>query len=192
MLALVGIVHPRLLITRSVVAALTPAELAASLAHEMEHSSSWDNLKRLLIRASPDLLAWTATARTIERRWAAASEHNADRRAAADGPAARCALASALVKIARMMTLAASTPTKGKAESFWGRRGEPICTLVDGGDITTRVERLLADAAPASDRRLTTTAVGVGIAGAIACTTVYAPLLRIVHTATEILVNSLP
>ena len=83
LMALVGILRPRLLVTRGLMHALSDEELAACVAHELGHSQAWDNLKRLAMRASPDLLSGTATAREIERRWAS--------------------LASALVKVARLM-----------------------------------------------------------------------------------------
>ena len=140
--ALVGILRPRLFITRRVVAALTDEELAASVAHELGHRRALDNLKRLAMRTAPDFLATTSVAGALERRWASASEHVADRSACemaalADRGRARCALASAIVKVARMM------PPMAPA-------AEPICTLVDGGDIASRVRSLLDDGAPAA------------------------------------------
>jgi Zn-dependent protease with chaperone function len=177
-MALVGVFRPRLLVTRGLVGALTDEELAASVAHEVGHSRAWDNLKRLLMRAAPDVLTSTAAARAIERRWASASEHSADRMAASDSPVARCALASALVKVARL-TLTV-TPI-----------AEPISTLVDGGEIVSRVERLLADAAPPVRRRSVLGWISLVLV-AIAAAASYGPLVRLVHTATEVLVHSLP
>jgi len=178
LMALVGVLRPRLIVTRGLVAALTDEELAASIGHEVGHSRARDNLTRLLMRATPDLLTATPAARAIERRWASAAEHRADRMAADGSPVARCALASALVKVARLTP--AVTPL-----------AEPISTLIDGGEIASRVERLLADATPSARRRSVVgwTALGVG-----AATTAvgYAPALRFVHTVTELLVHSLP
>jgi len=98
--------------------------------------------------------------------------------AAHDGPVARCALASALVKVARLTP--AMTPL-----------AEPISTLIDGGEIASRVERLLTDATPSAGRR---SALGwTALAGGAAATAVvYAPALRFVHSVTELLVRSLP
>ena len=79
--ALVGVLRPRLFITRRVVGALTGEELAASVAHELGHWRALDNLKRLAMRAAPDLLAMTSVAGDLERRWTSGSEHLADRRA---------------------------------------------------------------------------------------------------------------
>ena len=176
-MALAGVVRPRLLVTRSLVEALTPEELAASVAHEIGHAHARDNLKRLLMRAAPDLFFATRRARLVEQRWAAASEHRADRMAGGEQPAARCALASALVKVAR---LTISTPPIA----------EPISTLVGGGDIASRVRNLLDDAVPAGPlRRMRWTVVGVSAIVGIAA---YAPLLQAVHHTTEALVYFLP
>jgi Zn-dependent protease with chaperone function len=178
-IALVGVLRPKLLVTRGLVAALTDEELAASVAHEIGHSRAKDNLKRLVMRATPDLLAFTSCARAIERRWASAAEHRADRIAAAGHPEARCALASALVKVARLMPTI--TPI-----------AQPISTLVDGGEIASRVERLLVDSAPVTRRGTPVAAWTTALLVAAACGVSYAPLLRLVHITTEILVRSLP
>lgn len=183
-MALVGVLRPRLLVTRGLVAALTEEELAASVAHEIGHSRARDNLKRLLMLASPDILTSTTAARAIERRWLSASEQSADRMAASESPAARCALASALVKVARLMPV---TPKPGRGNGW-----EPISTLVDGGEIVSRVERLLADAAPPARRRTPAIAWTGVMLIAIACAMNYTTLLQLVHAATEALVHSLP
>jgi len=175
-MALVGVLRPRLLITQPVLDALTDEELSAAVAHELGHRRALDNLKRLAMRAAPDLLSATRVARALERRWAVASEHAADR-GAGNGDRARCALAAALVKVARL------TPPVTPI-------GEPISALVDGGDITSRVQRLLDDAPTARRGR-----TARWLAPAIALSTLiltYTPLLRTVHAVTEILVNSLP
>src|SRR5438067_3197361 len=54
MMALAGVVRPRLIVTRGVVQALTADELRAAVAHEIGHLRAWDNLKRLAMRAAPD------------------------------------------------------------------------------------------------------------------------------------------
>ena len=182
--ALVGVLRPRLFIARRVVGALTDEELAASVAHELGHWRALDNLKRLAMRTAPDLLATTSVASDLERRWASASEHLADRRACetvnvVDRGRARCALASAIVKVARM-----TAPMAPNAE--------PICNLVDCGDIASRVRSLLDDGTPAVARaRSRRRWIGPGVAAA-ALVFGYAPLLRAVHLATEILVHTLP
>jgi Zn-dependent protease with chaperone function len=177
MMALAGVFRPRLLVTRGVVDALTEEELRAGIAHEIGHLRARDNLKRLAMRAAPDVLVSTRTAAAIEARWASAAEHDADRAGAAD-KATRCALASALVKVAKLTPL--STPL-----------GEPISTLVDGGDIASRVHRLLDDGAPpASVGQLRRLSTAVAIVGTVVLS--YSPLLWLVHEATELIVNTLP
>jgi Zn-dependent protease with chaperone function len=178
-IALSGVVRPRLLITRGLLNVLSDAELSASVAHEVGHQRALDNLKRLAMRAAPDLLAGSPAARIIEQRWASAAEHAADRLAGARDAAARCALASALVKVARL------TPPVPPA-------AEPISTLIAGGDISSRVQQLLDDRETGATRASTT--AGLGLAGltAIGTMLVYSPLMRLVHEATEILVRTLP
>jgi Zn-dependent protease with chaperone function len=175
-MALVGVLRPRLLIARGVLQALSGEELSASVAHEIGHQRAWDNLKRLAMRAAPDLMTTTSAARAIERRWASASERVADRQACRSGRA-RCALASALVKVARLMP--SVTPI-----------AEPISTLVDGGEIASRVHSLLEDAPDAEAQRASWHWAALALAFPIAAL-VYAPLLRGVHALTELIVNSL-
>jgi hypothetical protein len=181
--ALVGVLRPRLFIARRVVRALTGEELAASVAHELGHWRALDNLKRLAMRTAPDLLATTSVASDLEQCWASASEHLADRRACetvnvVDRGRARCALAAAIVKVARMTAPMAPT-------------AEPISSLVDSGDLASRVRSLLDDGTPAARTRSRRRWIGPGVAAA-ALAFGYAPLLRAVHVATEILVHSLP
>jgi Zn-dependent protease with chaperone function len=181
-MALVGIFRPRLIVSRGLVEALTPEEIAAGAAHEAAHHRAYDNFKRLAIRSAPDLLRWTAAARTLERKWAAAAEHNADRTATfAESRAVRLALASALVKVARLM------PPKVIV-------GEPISTLVGGGAIASRVRRLV-DEAPDMCAGCTLAGrwrVATAVAGAAGFAAGYVPLLQAVHRATELLVQHLP
>ncbi|HEV8346956.1 MAG TPA: M48 family metalloprotease [Vicinamibacterales bacterium] len=178
-MALAGVFRPRLFVTRGLIDALTEEELAASVAHELRHSRAWDNLKRLAMCAVPDLLTTTGVARTIERRWASAAEHAADRMCGRADAAMRCALASALVKVARL------TPPEPIV-------AEPISTLIGGGEIAARVRVLLDDRAAAPERRRRSLEwLGAAIVAAVLAST-YGPLLRSVHELTEILVHSLP
>jgi len=180
-LALVGVLRPRLLATRGLIDALTPEELSAAVAHEIGHSRAWDNLKRLAVRSAPDVLPPTGAIRALERRWASSAEHHADHLASDHDPRARCALASALLKVARLFPPPAPT-------------SEPISVLVGGGDIASRVRRLLDDRAAitASARAarplywLATLALGPG------AVITYGPLLHAIHETTELVVRSLP
>ena len=187
-MVLVGIFKPKLFISRRVIASLSEDELAASVAHEDGHRRAFDNLKRLALCAAPDFLATTSVARDLERRWASAAERAADRRAwaATDGDAGagrRCALASAIVKVARLMPPA-------------GPITEPISTLVDGSDIESRVHGLLdADGVierRSARRRRIASAIVAAIATIVFAARGYAPLLRAAHDLSELLVRSLP
>src|SRR5262249_2820490 len=184
--------RPRLIVARGLIEALTPEELAASIDHEIGHFRARDNLKRLAMRMAPDVLRWTAIAADIERKWAAASEHAADAGAAiVRSRAKRLALASALVKVARLMPVTVLV-------------SEPISTLVGGGEIATRVRRLINDQPEleeigygATSRRLgghrVVLRASVALAGAVLLLAVgYAPLVETVHRVTEVLVQSLP
>ncbi len=178
MMALVGVLRPRLLVTRGLIDALTGSELAASVAHEIGHRRALDNLKRLLMRTAPDCFS-SAAARAIEHRWVAAAERAADRTATGGDAADRCALASALVKVARLMP-AAPVPTI-----------EPISLLVTDGDIAARVRVLLSDAPPPSPRRSTAVRwLAAGLALTVLALA-YTPLVRAVHAATEVLVRAI-
>lgn len=177
MMALVGVLRPRLLVTRGLVDALTSAELAASVAHEIGHHRALDNLKRLLMRSAPDFLSWSGTARALERRWAAAAERAADRIAAGSDAHERCTLASALVKVARLRPICVPS-------------AEPISMLVAGGDITSRVHTLLGDAPPPRPNRMPALGWIMGGITLVPLAASYSPLLHAVHEATEVLVRS--
>ena len=67
---------------------------------------------------------------------------------------------------------------------------EPISTLVDGGDIASRVRSLLDDASAGGRDAALPPRAGSAPRVAVAALAVgYAPLLRVVHVATEILVR---
>jgi len=182
MMALVGLLRPRLIVTRGLMHALTPEEIAAGAAHEAAHGRARDNLARLAMRAAPDFLGWTRAARRLEQRWAAAAEYRADAASIASSSGARLALASALVKAARLMPVVRAT-------------SEPISTLVGGGEIAGRVEWLIDDsrAATAAGRGTLRARWMLLAAVAIAAFVLaYVPLLETIHAATEVLVQRLP
>ena len=192
LMALVGLRSPRVFVSDRLVETLSRDELDATLAHEASHARSHDNLKRLLMRLLPDALAMVPMAGTIERHWASAAEHAADRAATGGDAAARCTLASALVKVARLMPTADTSAGSGfsgtSGDTFSGT-SDPISTLVGGGDLAARVESLLSDSPAAA----TSWAVRwPGLAAVAVAAIAYAPAVRAVHEITEILVNSLP
>ena len=102
-IAIVGVLRPRLFIASQVLTLLTPAEIKASLAHENWHLTSRDNLKRGVLRACRDSLLLVPCGSLLDREWAEAAEAAADEQAAGAGHGVALDLASALVKIARII-----------------------------------------------------------------------------------------
>ncbi len=109
LIAVVGAFRQRLFIAKQVFQSLTPAELTAALEHETGHILAHDNLKRAVVRACRDL-AIIPGGRSLDRAWLEASEAAADEFAARRGRKIGLDLASALVKIARMIP-AGARPT---------------------------------------------------------------------------------
>ncbi len=106
-IAVIGVIRPRLFVGSRIFDALDGAELRAAVAHEAGHLAACDNLKRWLMRACRDALVIVPTGRTLDRAWSDATESAADERAARAGADVALDLASALVKIARMIPVGA-------------------------------------------------------------------------------------
>lgn len=87
-----------------VISACSTDELQQVIAHEAAHAAARDNLKQLMLVASPDVLCWTRIGAALTQRWRAAAELEADQRATANDPRRRLALAAALIKVARART----------------------------------------------------------------------------------------
>jgi len=102
-IAIVGTLRPRLFIAGDVLSALTRDEMAAAIAHECGHLAARDNLKRTLLRICRDSLFLVPFGRTVDRLWAQSAESAADEFAARQSPDVALNLASALVRIAKMV-----------------------------------------------------------------------------------------
>jgi Zn-dependent protease with chaperone function len=102
-IAVVGTFRPRLFIAEHVLTTLTEEELSAALSHEYGHMAAHDNLKRSLMRASRAALMIIPCGRLLDRAWGEASESAADEHAAQTSSNVALELASALVRIARMI-----------------------------------------------------------------------------------------
>jgi len=102
-IAVVGIMRPRLFIAAQVFDGLADDELAAALAHERRHVEARDNLKRALLQAGQDALLFFPVGRVLARSWQRESELAADEFAASAGKAAALNLASAIIKISRLI-----------------------------------------------------------------------------------------
>lgn len=133
LLALGGILRPRLVISRGVVRALGAEQLAAALRHERAHWAARDNLKRLCMLLTPGILPFAGSSATLERGWRKFTEWAADDRAVAGSERRSFALAAALVRVARMTADAPQPPVAAHL-------------LGDADQLSARVERLLRPA----------------------------------------------
>jgi Zn-dependent protease with chaperone function len=102
-IAVVGAIRPRLFIAGHVLESLTEEELAAAIAHEYGHLAAQDNFKRSVMRISRAALLLIPCGRWLDRAWSEASESAADEHAAQQSSQVALDLASALVRIARMI-----------------------------------------------------------------------------------------
>jgi len=131
-MAVAGVLHPRLLVSQDVMNALSDEQKEAAFRHEAAHGASRDNLKRLLFLLSPDVLPFVRSFSKLENGWARFTEWAADD-AAVDGDQSRAlSLAAALVRVAKLGVHA--TPSY------------LLSSLVDSDrDLATRVDRLLRE-----------------------------------------------
>jgi Zn-dependent protease with chaperone function len=179
LVALGGIVRPRLVISRGVISALSPDELAAALRHERAHWTSRDNLKRLCILLTPGILPFAGSSRTLERGWRKFTEWAADDSAVAGSTRRSFALAAALVRVARM--------TADEPQS-------PLARLLgDADQLAARVDRLLRPAPPsqlpAGPRPILALSAILLMAGSLAAAVLQPAALYSVHLALEHLVE---
>src|SRR6185295_6121004 len=117
----------------------TPEELRAILAHEQGHAERRDNLGRLLIAVTPDIIAWLSLSKRMAAAWHDAAEEAADECADALGERGRVLLAEALIRVARL------APAGPPAVL-------PASALYRGENIERRVRRLLSPLAPMTIR----------------------------------------
>lgn len=133
-IAVVGTLRPRLFIAEQVLRTLKEPELAAAIAHEHGHLQARDNLKRSTLRACSNLLLVVPFGRSLDHAWAGAAEAAADEHAAATNPESALNLASALVKIAKLVPSGA-------------RANVPVAAYLVGIEETqgvkTRIQRLI-------------------------------------------------
>ena len=170
--AIAGILKPRLYVSRRVLAALSREELAAVVEHEAAHLRRRDNLVRLVLCACPDPLAWSPHGEALERAWSAATERESD--AVVGSESRRLDLASALVKVARLAE--GRSLTISAAAAFYA--GDPIAD---------RVKRLLepAEAPRAASPRMRL-GISIAMAGVMLLLADTEPtLLRDVYAVTE-------
>jgi beta-lactamase regulating signal transducer with metallopeptidase domain len=159
-IAVVGIVRPRLFIAARVLETLNQEELTSAIAHEGGHLAAQDNFKRALLRACRDVLMIVPCGRTLDRAWAEAAECAADEHAAQQSPEIALNLASALVKIAKMVPVGA-------------RATVPLAAFLVGVEETrgvkARVRRLLEIASNGHLRRSTNPILIQAVSAASIC-----------------------
>lgn len=129
-LALAGVLRPRIVLSRAVLRSLSPEQLETALSHERAHSISRDNLKRWLLLVAPDPIPFFRGLAALDRHWAKYTEWAADDRAVAGDTRRSLSLASALVRMARLGAPARLAPL--------------MASLVSADDdLSARVDRLL-------------------------------------------------
>lgn len=136
--AIVGAFKPRLFIASQIFDTLSEEEIAAAVAHEGGHLATFDNFKRATLRACRDALTIVPCGRSLDRAWAEAAEAAADEYAARGGAIVALDLASALVKIARIVPPLAK-PTMPAIAFLVGE---------DASGVNWRVRRLTQLASP--------------------------------------------
>lgn len=180
LIALAGVIRPQVLISRSVLRALSPGQLDAALRHENVHRISRDNLKRFVFLLAPGIFPLTRSLVALERAWARFSEWAADDEATRGDTGVSLLLAAALVRVARIG--AAEQPAVSLSPLIAGDR-----------DLSARVDRLLRGeaAAPAPIWRPSALLSGVAvIATAVVAGAMQWPsILRAAHQILERLVG---
>ncbi|HYU80102.1 MAG TPA: M48 family metalloprotease [Vicinamibacterales bacterium] len=168
--AVAGVIRPRLFIDRRVLECCSAEELQAIGAHERAHVDNYDNARRLLMSACVGSRSLSA------QQWRAAAEVAADERAASS-PEHATVLAGALIKIARLATMPAP-------------RLIQFSTIHDGGSLETRVHRLLSmNATPARNGRREPLIAGIVVLS-ITIAAQGTPLLAAVHSLIELFVRA--
>ncbi|MGC2465144.1 MAG: M56 family metallopeptidase [Candidatus Acidiferrum sp.] len=180
LLAMSGLLRPRLLISRGVLRALSAEELDAALRHEHSHRTSRDNIKRLVILLAPDMFPFFRPFRILERAWSKFTEWAADDEATTGDSRRAVSLAAALVRVARMGS---------------GPRLPFLSTslLACDRDLSARVDRLLhgVPRTPARARQMHPVLCGAGILLAVCfAALLFAPsTLASVHKLLELLLR---
>ncbi|HEY1525431.1 MAG TPA: M56 family metallopeptidase [Candidatus Angelobacter sp.] len=181
LLAVTGILRPKIFVGSEIAEALSPDELHAALAHEMAHVSSFDNLKQFLLK-STRAPRWLKVLHQADAEWTNTSEIAADRAALAEG-ASVLDLSSALIKVGRL-----KRPLAGR---------DPVAShLVPSacsGALESRVTRLTdmlegRDAAPARGVKRMNLFLPMLISLAVYLACIHA-LLPAVHEVLELLVR---
>lgn len=129
-MAVAGVVHPRLVVSQGVLDALNAEEQDAAFRHEVAHRMSRDNIKKLFFLLAPDIVPFVRSMGSLERAWATFTEWAADDHAVDGNQERAISLATALVKVAKLRAIPV-----------------PACLMSslmdDSRDLEARVNRLL-------------------------------------------------
>jgi beta-lactamase regulating signal transducer with metallopeptidase domain len=174
-LVMAGLVRPRIIVSRSVLDALSPEELAVTVRHERAHRAALDNFKRLALLVSSEIVPLVRPLSVLDRAWLKSSEWAADDAASSDQESS-ISLATALVRVARL----------GRAPQL-----TPLCQhlVSDSQDLSARVDRLIASDAPhklpRTRLRLTVLIAGCAVAVCLAAAASRPETLHSVHELLE-------
>src|SRR5260370_4720442 len=139
LVALAGVICPRLVISRKVVDTLSPDQLAAALRHDNAHRVTRGNLKRLSLLLAPGILPLVGGYAALERGWPTFPDWQAHVRALSADVPRPLSLAAALVRVSRLGAAAGQAPL---VTSLMG----------DSRDLAERVDRLLTEVTPGEQR----------------------------------------
>jgi len=179
LVAVLGVLRPRLFISEAVLRECPKHELDAILEHERAHVLGRDNAIRLLMDAAPDLLGGTRVPAAVAGAWRQAVEHRAD-----DAATRRLDLASALVRVARVAS--ASPRMQVPVSALYGGEGTDV--------IAERVRRLVGPQPQDARGRGLTAVAGSALAlGALlSAAAVSGAASRAAHVILEAAVSRLP
>jgi beta-lactamase regulating signal transducer with metallopeptidase domain len=167
-LLLVGIQKPKVMVSDMAASMLSGDELQAAVRHELGHKRSWDNLKKVLISATP-----FPGMSGLESAWREAAELAADDAAVANRRDA-LDLASALIKLSRH-------------SKQWSDPALASGLVSGSSSVSLRVKRLLEWRAPG--RRLQRTWILLVLFTiVISVASNYGATLALTHRLTELLV----
>jgi Zn-dependent protease with chaperone function len=176
LLALAGVLRPRLVISESVLRSLSRDQLEVALQHEKAHGVSRDNLKRLVFLLAPDPFPFFGGFSFLEQAWVKFTEWAADDEATRGDSIRAISLAAALVSVARMGI---------------GPRLSLLHTSLMAGDqdLSARIERLLqtetVHPAPLPRSRALLATAGAGVAVCFATLILWPATLSSVHRLLE-------
>jgi beta-lactamase regulating signal transducer with metallopeptidase domain len=177
--AVSGVVRPRLILSAGILDECTAEELAVIARHEAAHARHRDNLVRACLLAVPDLFSLSDRGSAISRHWHRSVEEAADEEAVRSDPRAAVTLAGALLRVARMAT---SSPPA------W----MPALALYDGDNLEGRVRRLLARPPDTPQGRRPIAALGVCLIATAAAGVLSLTGTRPLHEVMEWAVHHLP